>query len=154
MQALVNEPTATYGQSTTSSRGVENSMPEWRSSSIYFNPTNSFSDKIAEMFRKLNRIARLPANWDSYAADSPSPTAVTEARSFLMENHMLDLPFHFLAPGVNGEVMIEFQKGNKAAELYFEPSGENEVILFEDDEMKHEGNLGEHFHKLIEFFTE
>lgn len=153
MQALVNEPTATYSQSNTSTFEVEFPTWGWLPSSIYFSEPISFPDNIAEMFRKLDRIVRLPANWDSYSASPPSPAAVAKARSFLMDNHMLDLPFYFLAPGVNGEIMIEFQKGNRAAELYFMPNGENELILFKDDEVEREGDLNEDFREFIDFFT-
>ncbi len=153
MQALVNEPTALYGQSTTASFDAE-FMPSARySSSIYLSNDSRFPDHIAAMFQKLNRLAALPKAWDSYRAEAPSPVALDEARSFIIHNYMLDLPFYFLAPGVNGEVMIEFQKGTKAAELYFLPDGQCELILFKDDEVEREGDLENNLRELIDFFS-
>lgn len=152
MQALVSEPTATYGETTTPSLREEFPTQKGKSSSIYFSRLNRFPENIAEMFQKLNRLSHLSENWDSYSAEPPSPASIAEARTFLIENHMIDLPFYFLAPGVKGEVMLEFQKESKAAELYFLPTGQNELILFKDDEVELEGNLKENFRKLIDFF--
>ena len=55
--------------------------------------------------------------------------------------------------GVNGEIMIEFQKGDRSAELYFLPDGQTELILFEEDEVALEGNLAHHFRDLLNFFN-
>lgn len=153
MQALVNEPTVPYGQSTTSSFDADFTAPEQYSSSIYLSRAYHFPDHIAAMFQKLNRLEAFQDGWDSYQAEAPSPTALDEARSFLIQNYMLDLPFYFLAPGVNGEVMIEFQKGNKAAELYFLPDGQSELILFMEDEVGLKGDLDHHFREFIDFFA-
>lgn len=153
MQALLSEPLVSYGGTATSLHDDKVDRKMWQSSSIYLSRPYQFPDKIAEMFQKLSRLTALKAGWDSYGAQVPSDTAINEARSFLMENYMLDLPFYFLAPGVNGEVMIEFQKGNRAAELYFLPTGQNELILFKDDEAYLEGTLQGNFRHLISFFN-
>lgn len=153
MQALVNEPAMPYGQATTQpSIGGFFSM-ESGSSSIYLSPQIGFSDRIAELFQKLNRIGKLAHNWDSYQAAAPSPAAITKARNFLIDNHTLALPFYFLAPGVNGEILIEFQEDGRSAELYFLPDGQTELILFEKDEVALEGSLAHHFRDLLDFFN-
>ena len=152
MQALVNEPAASYGQSTTAPN-ISSFFSLGQHSSIYLSKQSGFSDRIAEMIQKLNRIKQLSKNWDSYRADAPSPVALANAQSFLIDNHDLALPFYFLAPGVNGEVMIEFKQETKAAELYFLPDGENEFVLFEEDEVFLEANLNDNFHQLLDFFN-
>lgn len=153
MEALVNEPVMPYGQAITQPYIGGFFTLESGSSSIYLSPQKGFSDRIAEMFQKLNRIGQLSQNWDSYQAEAPSPAAIANARNFLIDNHALALPFYFLAPGVNGEIMIEFQKGNRAAELYFLPDSQTELILFEEDEVTLEGNLTDHFCDLLNFFN-
>lgn len=105
------------------------------------------------MLQKLNDIQHLPQNWDSYQADAPSAEAVANVRSFINDNRFHDLPFYFLAPSVNGEIMIEFKNGKRAAELYFLPDGTNEFFLFEDDEDVLESNLNEGFRILIHFLN-
>ncbi len=152
MGVLLNEPEAIYAQSTTKFESKRSfSFPT--DSSIFLSKGTVLSDEVAEMNLKLNRLASLTQNWDSYQADAPSHIAITRAQSFLKQNHFLDLPFYFLAPGVNGEVMIEFKKGIHAAELYFLADGADELILFEDDEVKFEGTLSNDFRKLISFFN-
>ncbi len=152
MEALVNEPVAVYGQSTRSSE-IKRSPSLRHDSSIYFSKASGFSDVVSEMIQKLSRLNELLPNWDSYHADAPSPVAIHNALFFLIKNHSLALPFYFLAPGVNGEVMIEFKNGTRAAELYFLADGSNEIILFENDEVVLESNLSEDFRRLIQFFN-
>src|SRR5690554_4929141 len=114
MQALVNEPTISRGPSTTASN-ISSFFSLRHQSSVYFDAQVGFSDRIAEMILKLNRVKKLPKNWDSYQAEPPSPIAVANAQAFLIDNHKLALPFYFLAPGVDGEVMVEFKLENRAA---------------------------------------
>lgn len=152
MEVLANEPGAVYGQSTRSSE-IKRSTSFPNDSSIFLSKPGGFSDVVSEMIQKLNRLSELLPNWDSYNADAPSQNAVTNALSFLVNNYYLDLPFYFLAPGVNGEVMIEFKKGTHAAELYFLPDGSDELILFESDEVKLEGDLNQGIRQLIKFFN-
>lgn len=152
MQALVNEPAVIYGQSTTVGE-LGTLYPFDQYSSIFLSKQIGFSDKVAEMIKKLDRINELSQNWDSYGAEAPSSVSIANAQSFLIENHLLALPFYFLAPGVNGEIMIEFAQGAEAAELYFLPDGKNEFLLFEDDEVIMEGNLKDNFRKLLDFFN-
>lgn len=152
MTALVNEPAAAYCQPMTSSM-IGGVFSRGGSSSIYLSKPEVFSDQIAEMIQKLNRLKHLEQNWDSYEANPPAPTAIANSLSFLIDNHTLALPFYFLAPDVNGEIMIEFKQDNKAAELYFLPDGENELLLFTDDKMVAESNLNEGFHRLLDFFN-
>lgn len=123
------------------------------SSSIYLSHKREYPTKVAELFQKLNRLRELPYNWDSYGAEKPSPAAIRGAQLFLIHHHHLALPFYFLAPGVNGEVMLEFQNQKKAAELYFLNDGQTELILFQDDEVVAETTLDMGFRRLIHFFN-
>ncbi len=152
MTALVNEPAATYHQPMTSPT-IGGVFSQRCSSSIYLSKPEVFSDQIAEMIQKLSRLKHLEENWDSYGASEPSPVALANSLSFLIDNHNLALPFYFLAPGINGEILIEFKQENKAAELYLLPDGENELLLFENDELISEGDLDENFHELLDFFN-
>lgn len=152
MEVLAHEPAVIYGKSSTINV-IESSFSLRQNSSIFLSKKSSFPDIISEMILKLNRLMMLSKNWDSYNADAPSELAIANALSFLVNNYYLDLPFYFLAPGVNGEVMIEFKAGNLAAELFFLPDGTDEFVLFDDDEVKYEGNLGEDFSSLIQFLN-
>ncbi|NJL14807.1 MAG: hypothetical protein HC913_18605 [Microscillaceae bacterium] len=150
MQAFFDDSLPTFNQATTQTNWQVDFFLKPNVSSIFlkspvktgtsygqneawgiFYGINEISDRVVEMFQKLNRIEQLRSNWDSYDAIPPSSTAIDLARSFLIKNHGLSLPFYFLAPGVNGEVMIEFSNPPKAAELYFLPDGQDELILLQ-----------------------
>jgi hypothetical protein len=152
MQVL-NEPSALYGmQNATTDQVWHNFEPE--TSSIYLQRLNVFSDKIARLLQQLNGYRELLPDWDSYNAEAPSKKAINAAMRFIIECHHLALPFYFTSPGVDGEVMLEFQKGVKSAELYFLPDASTELVLFQEDEFVFEGRLPDHFDKMIQFFKD
>jgi len=153
MQLLVNEPDVIYGSESTTSPVIQGAMLTSSDSSIYLTRPAMFSPVVSSLLQKLERISKLKNNWNSYNADPPSDTAIVAARDFIVNNHYLDLPFYFISPGVNGEVMLEFSKDNRAAELYFNPDGSTELILFLDNKVKHESTLDEGFRKLTDFFN-
>lgn len=111
-----------------------------------------FPDTVLNLLQKLSTFKQLAPNWDSYGAEAPSPIAIGQAMHFLTENHYLSLPFYFIATGVNGEVLLEFQEGDKAAEIYFNPDGSTELLLFQNNDAVLEGSLAEHFPNLIDHF--
>ena len=153
MQHLVNEPDIIYGSESTTSPVIQGAMLTSSDSSIYLTRPAMFSPIVSSLLQKIERISNLKSNWDSYNADPPSDLAVNAARDFIVNNHYFELPFYFISPGVNGEVMLEFSKGNRAAELYFNPDGSTELILFLDNKVKQEITLEDGFQKLIDFFN-
>jgi len=112
-----------------------------------------FSDHISQFLQKLDRIEQLKRNWNGYDAEAPSKTAIQNARQFITENSEISLPFYFIAPGVDGEIMLEFNQDDKAAELYFLDDGSTELLLFKKDDTILEGTLEGHFSNLIHFFN-
>lgn len=122
-------------------------------STIFFEET-TFPQEVAQLLQKLDRIEHLEHNWNGYNAAAPSAQAIQNARDFIISNRRLALPFYFISPGVNGEIMLEFNQENRAAELYFNSDGTTELILFENDDTFLESNLSENFQTLIEFFNE
>lgn len=153
MQVLLNEPVVQY-QSTGSSVVFPSSLANDVGYSTLFGNTRYFSDQIAAILQQLAKIAALGNNWDSYGAASPGEVSILKAHQFVVENRNTLLPFFFVAPGVNGEVMLEFNTGQKSAELYFNPDGSNELLLYSDDNILLEGTLEEHFFELMDFFDE
>ncbi len=121
--------------------------------SIYLSKPHYFSSIIGNLLQKLDRFAELKNNWDSYGAKAPTARVVQEAKNFLIENHYLDLPFYFIAPGVNGEIMLEFSKGNKAAEVFFTDNS-TELLLYDNNKTVLEGTLENDFPALIRFFDD
>lgn len=154
MEALLNEPASVSGETGNSIRFKgETSSSYLGKSSTVFGGRNSLSEAARSMLEKLLGFENLPENWDSYGAAPPAPVALKNAQAFIYENHFLALPFYFIAPGVNGEVMIEFKQGQRSAELYFNDDGSNELLLFQNDEVIQEADLDQCFSELIEFFN-
>jgi hypothetical protein len=156
MEALLNKPSEiSYGE-TGSSTVFENLSNYWSISDVstVFPSRQAFTQEISQLLQRLDRIEQLEDNWDQYGATSPSQIAVQAARDFVLDNRDLALPFYFIAPGVSGEIMLEFSQDNRAAEVYFYQNRSTELILFEDDETVFEGSLQDHFSQLIHFFNE
>jgi hypothetical protein len=154
MQALLSEPLLVNRQPSSTLQEFSPLIVKQETSSTVLYSHTSFPEAIAEMFKKLKRFHDLAPNWDSYGAEPPAPLAISRAISFLMRNYKLALPFYFIAPGANREIMLEFQRGNKAAELYFLPEGNDELILFENDQVVGEGNFDTLFRELINHFND
>lgn len=153
MQVLLNEPSVQY-QSAGSSVILDHPSAFDHGRSTVFASSRFFNERIAGVLQQLEKIADLHNDWDSYGAEAPGENAVTNARRFIIENQNTLLPFYFIAPGVNGEVMLEFNSGQKSAELYFNTDGSNELLLYQSDETILEGSLEDHFNELMDFFDE
>lgn len=152
MEALLDEPTQISGESGNSIlfQGESQNTVSGRTSTVF---DHSMNEQVRNLLQKLNELKNLGEAWDSYNAAPPSQKAISNTRAFILENHFLALPFYFLAPGVNGEVMIEFKQNEKAAELYFNEDGTNELLLFRNDELELESTLEHSFGELIDFFN-
>lgn len=154
MEALFSETSSIWDETGHSTRfNGERSNTYLGMNSTVFGEQSSLSEAARNMLEKLGHFENLPENWDSYGASRPSEMAVKNARSFLYENHFLALPFYFIAPGVNGEVMLEFKQGERSAELYFNVDNSNELLLFQNDEVIQESDLQQSFSELIDFFN-
>jgi hypothetical protein len=161
MQALLTDEQNQYSTNTVIQLEEDKSSPVWyfrirnfiASNSTVFPDQRSFPQKIISFIQKLNSYINLNDNWDSYGAMAPSITSIKNARRFLINNAHVSLPFYFISPGVNGEVMIELSKGQKAAELYFNPDKSTELLLFENDKCILESNVKDSLSELIDFFN-
>jgi len=92
----------------------------------------------------------LKSNWDSYNADVPSNIAIMNAINFILKADNQNLNVYFVAPGRSGEILVEFKGENeKAAEIYFNPNGSSELLLFANEECFYEGDLD--FRKLLSY---
>ena len=110
------------------------------------NPTKQF-------ITKLHSFKSLEQNWDSYGAQPPSNNSVEAAISFVKKADKNDLPLYFVAPGPNGELVIEFRKGNKEASAFINPDGSTELVLNEGNNYVLEGTLEENYKDLLAFIN-
>jgi hypothetical protein len=121
--------------------------------STVFPEINAIKPSILMLFQQLKQFEKLEENFDGYGAASPSQKAINVARNFLAKFMHTALPFYFVSPGVNGEILMEFKLGNKTAEIYFNEDGSNELLFFEGPENILEGNIELHLKLLFDFFN-
>ncbi len=111
------------------------SLPRYQSN-------GNLSQAAKSALEKVEKLKALAPNWDSYQADPPSPVAIASSQAFIRRADKDGMRVYFVAPGRSGEVMVEFKGPNgKAAEIYFEPEGAAEVLMYEQEECVHEGSL-------------
>ena len=66
----------------------------------------------AELSQRLEHLASLPQNWDSYGAAPICPTVIKRAREVLQEALAVggnDIPLPFIAPSPDGGLELEFE---------------------------------------------
>jgi type I restriction enzyme S subunit len=112
----------------------------------WFSPTKQFITKL-ESFKSLE------PNWDSYGAQPPSSKTVETAINFVKKADKNELPLYFVAPGPNGELVIEFRKGKKEASAFINPDGSTELILNEGNNYVLEGTLEDNYKDLLNFIN-
>ncbi|MEK7253939.1 MAG: hypothetical protein AAB316_04290 [Bacteroidota bacterium] len=117
------------------------------------NLNGNLSQAAKAALEKVEKLKSLEKNWDSYQADPPSAFAISSSQSFIKKADQDGLQTYFVAPGRSGEVLVEFKNGDKAAEVYFEPDGSAEVLMYENEECVLEGNLNENYEKLTTFLN-
>jgi hypothetical protein len=111
------------------------------------------SSPTKQFITKLESFKSLEPNWDSYGAQPPSSKIVETAITFVKKADKNELPLYFVAPGPNGELVIEFRKGNKEASAYINPDGSTELILNEGNNYVLEGTLEANYKDLLTFIN-
>ena len=121
---------------------------------MFYNTTFSpLSDSAKQFITKLQSFKSLELNWDSNGALPPSKENVDLAISFIAKTDKNLLPLYFVAPGPNGELIIELRKGNKEASVYINPDGGTELILNEGSNFVLEGTVEENYRDLLNFIN-
>jgi hypothetical protein len=85
-----------------------------------------------ELSDRLDHLARLPQNWDSYGAVSINPKAIERVRSILREIFAVgakDIPHPFIAPANDGTLVLEWETAN-GKELILDVPPDDEPASF------------------------
>jgi hypothetical protein len=110
-------------------------MPANRPTRTKVRKVDKSKDSVAlpqELSDRLDHLARLPQNWDSYGAVPISPNAITRARSTLRQILSVggeDIPLPFIAPSPNGGVELELTTAS-GRELMLDISPGEECVAF------------------------
>ncbi len=117
-----------------------------------FVPELSASAK--QFISKLNSYRVLEPDWDSYGADVPSDESIDQAIGLIKKADRNALPVYFVAPGPNGELVIEFKKGKKEAAVYINPDRSTELVVRQGDNYLLEGTLEENYSDLLSLINQ
>lgn len=121
----------------------DTNFENWNEGSVTYSKDNifSFSETTRLYIAKAERFRNLGKGFDSYNADSPSEIAIDNAISFIKLSDKLGLPLYFVAPGRNGDVLVEFKdKLNKAVEVYFNADNSKEMLFYKGEICCFEGD--------------
>src|SRR5947209_16330790 len=86
------------------------------------------SDWSVDAVNGVGKIAKLPANWDSYGSQPLTGLAKTCAISLAMEFGREDLPAPRVVPISGGGLQFEFTYGPRSLELEVLPDGTIEFL--------------------------
>ncbi len=102
----------------------------WIQQSITVRGSDS-SDGALTILAKLQSFLRLEENWDSYGAATPSKKAVHGAIDLVQQLDRAGQSVYFVAPGPNGEIVVELKNDERSMEIYFDEDGNSEYVIFE-----------------------
>ena len=120
---------------------------------VIYKTFSTLSESARQMIAKAKSFKSLQDNWDSHGAIAPSSENIERAISFIKHADKNLLPFYFTAPGPNGELVVEFKKGNKEAAAYFNPDGTTELVMNEGDSIIEEGTIENNYKNLLRFIN-
>ncbi|MBZ5629579.1 MAG: hypothetical protein LAO06_12015 [Acidobacteriia bacterium] len=91
-------------------------------------PLEETGSWVPEVLEKIEHLAQLPPDWDSYGSARLQPAAIKGACRFLLEapSNILPIPHVTLVPG--GGLGFHWQVENRDLELEFKPTGTVEYL--------------------------
>jgi len=135
--------------------GIVYDRPDIKSSTIFI-----AAGEISEMnyatrkaINKIKSYSDLDDNWDGYGAIIPENDVINSAINFLWQADEDGFEVYFVAPGPNGDIVVEFKKENLEAEIYFNADNSNQILIYDGDNCVVEGTLEENYEDLREAFT-
>ncbi len=98
------------------------------------------SGNALEMLERMSSFAKLPENWDSYGAGTPTVDAIQAGKIFIEQLAEQGQQVDFTAPGPNGEVSVELKSGSKYMEFVFYPAGKWRYTAFDNKVLVKQGS--------------
>ena len=131
---IVFNQRARLPQETTWASCIEAEFPKW-----------TIKNRFNQAFQRIGGFARLPENWDSYAAKPIDRECISRGVTIFKELVKLssvaevEIPTPFVAPLSSGGIQIEWEEGERYLELSITPDPLS-VDYFATDKAK-EGQL-------------
>lgn len=88
----------------------------------------------------LTGFSTLKENWDEAGASAPDQQAIGRARNLVQFLSRAGQPVFHIAPGPNGEVMIDIRKGHRSLEVLFYPD-KTRYVKFPETGMPEQGDF-------------
>ncbi len=102
-------------------------LPE--GSTIFRFPESEHFDLNARVLRLLEDFKTLKDNWDGDDAMVPDAEAVRQAESLVRQLQRTGQRVYHVAPGPNGEIMVDLREKSKSAEILFYPTKKRYVLF-------------------------
>ncbi|MBX7216654.1 MAG: hypothetical protein K1X90_06740 [Candidatus Kapabacteria bacterium] len=98
----------------------------------------TISGNAWKVMESLHSFRQLEENWDSYGAAKPSEKAISKAINLVKQLDKAGKAVYFVAPGPNGEIVVELRLGEYSVEIYFDEEGRGEYKRFKNGELDYE----------------
>ena len=109
---------------------------------LYSPKSNSLNISAnAQPLRKLKSFLNLEENWDSYGAVPIIENCVYDALDFVRRLDEKYQEVYFVAPGPNGEVLVELKAEKRSIEVIFD-EGNVAYAKYENGDVVDEGTYG------------
>lgn len=102
-------------------------LPE--GSTIFKFPESDHFDLNARALRLLEDFKTLRDNWDGDDARAPDAGAVRQAENLVHQLQRIGQRVYHVAPGPNGEVLVDLREKGKSAEILFYPAKKRYVLF-------------------------
>ena len=135
MPALIDSytPTTAEALSVRRTHAVAEIRVEQRPtlySSLSMWPYDTYERRINyRSLRQIDSIATLEDNWDQDDAIAPSEQIVQQAKSLIILFDVVGQKVYNVAPGPDGEVMVDIRHKQKSVEILFYPT-KNKYVKF------------------------
>ena len=89
-----------------------------------------------QVMEKLTALSKLRKNWDGYGAGPISPNTIDNVKAVALQQWLWNFSLWQIAPGVNGDIFINFKGKKKQASIVIGP---DVFSYFVEDETSLEG---------------
>lgn len=119
--------------------------PDWPRRTAQWIPVTSVMDEAASWSRsardRVQALARLEENWNTYGSPAISPEAVSEALKLLTDIARLGMPEPKIVPVSGGGLQMEWANGRSEIEIEIFPDKSIQYLLVDAEGKMLEGQI-------------
>lgn len=86
-------------------------------------------DALAKAWQQLTEASKAPSNWNSYGAEAPNATAVSNSRSLLEALSLAGILPSFVHPSPEGGITMSFLSGTRHAAVEMHNDGDAVAVI-------------------------